>query len=128
MRNNDPRVKTLNPKIGGPLALILVVGVAAIFIYGYMQDSKNRKEYLSNPKSGDIYYTRDELRRYSVMRAIDLNGDEIKVEKGNFTVTDKNQLHDKEWTFSPPVWIKVSELQRMYGDDEIISIIRPKGE
>lgn len=128
MRNNDPRVKTLNPKIGGPIALVLVVGFAAVFTYGYMQDSKNTKEYLASPKSGDIYYTRDDLRRYSVMRAIEILGDEMKVEKGNFTVTDKKQLHDKEWTFSPPVWIKLTELRRMYDADEITSVIRPKGE
>jgi hypothetical protein len=128
MNNNDPRVKTLNPKIGGAIALVLVVGFAALFTYGYMKDSQNDKEYLANPKAGDIYYTRDDLRRYSIMRAIETLGDEMKVEKGNFTVKDKNQLHDKEWTFSPPVWIKMAELRRMYDADEITSIIRPKGD
>jgi len=127
MRKNDPRVKTLNPKIGGPIALILVIGFATLFIYGYVKDLQNNKEYLANPKAGDIYYTRDDLRRYSVMRAIEILGDEMKVEKGNFTVTDKKQLHDKEWTFSPPVWIKMSELRRMYDADEITSIVRPPG-
>jgi hypothetical protein len=126
MNNNDPRVKTLNPKIGGPIALILVLGVTALFIYGYIKDSQNNKEYLATPKAGDIYYTRDDLRRYSVMRAIEILGDEMKVEKGNFTVKDKKQLHDKEWTFSPPVWIKMSELRRMYDVDEIMKIIRPQ--
>lgn len=126
MQNNDPRVKTLNPKIGGPIALILVVGFAAFFIYGYMADSKTTKEYLANPKGGDIYYTKDELRKFSIMRAIEILGDEMKVEKGNFTVRSESELHDIEWTFSPPVWIKISELRRMHDAKEITKIIRPQ--
>jgi hypothetical protein len=126
MNNKDPRVKTLNPKIGGPLALILVVAFAVFFTYGYIADSKNNKEYLANPKSGDIYYTRDDLRRYSIMRLIDIKGDEVLVEKGNFTVYKEKELHNKEWTFSPALWMKKSELDRMYSTDEITSVIRPQ--
>ncbi|MEJ0032993.1 MAG: hypothetical protein WDO15_22730 [Bacteroidota bacterium] len=128
MNNKDPRVKTLNPKIGGPIALILVVGFAVIFIYGWRKGKSEDKEYLTNPKIHDIYYTKDDMKRYSVMELVDIKGDEILIQKGDFTVRDKKQLHDKEWTFSPAVWIKMSELQRMYDADEITSITRPKGE
>ena len=128
MNNKDPRVKTLNPKIGGPIALVLVVGFAALFIYGYIKQKNADKEYLSNPKVHDIYYTKDDLKRYSVIQLVDIKGDEVLVEKGDFTVKDKNQLHDKEWTFSPAVWMKASELQRMYDADEITEVVRPKGE
>jgi len=104
MNSKDPRVRTLNPKIGGPIALVLVIGFAALFIYGYMKQ-KNAE-----------------------MQLVDIKGDEVLVEKGNFTVRNKNELHDKEWTFLPAMWMKASELRRMYDAEEIIGIVRPKGE
>ncbi|MEI9920766.1 MAG: hypothetical protein WDO14_18525 [Bacteroidota bacterium] len=125
MNNKDPRVKTLNPKVGGPIALVAVVGFVGMFIYGYIKQKKIDNDYLTNPKIHDIYYTKDDMKRYSVMQLVDIKGDEVLVEKGDFTVKDKNRLHDKEWTFAPALWMKMSELRRLYESGEITSVVRP---
>jgi hypothetical protein len=125
MNNKDPRVKTLNPKIGGPLAIVLVLGFAGVFIYGYMKQSKDDKEYLANPAGGDIYYTKDKLANYSVMRAVEVKDDNVLIEKCTFTVADKKRLHDREWTFGSPGWVSKESLRKMYDENEITSVLRP---
>jgi hypothetical protein len=114
-------------------AWLVFVSVAALWYFWNNHSQRNKMEFVSNPKIGDVFtikQTKNDGTSYYFLKIIEVNRDSIKAFHNNLDYGDFVARLDKDDYFvkDDTLAFKRNKLQRMLNNDEIFEATRNYGE
>lgn len=107
--------------------IIISIFILGYFGYNYFQSREKNLEFLKNPKKNDVYCTKNSKGYYSTLKLDSISKDTIIFLQNDFeyyTAFELDELNKNENYSNKKISLNKKEVEKMYSQDNIISITR----
>lgn len=106
----------------------ILLGMGILLLFYFANESvKKDKQYLKNPKIGDVYHQRLAFKNYTVVKVVRISTDSVFVTQNTMSVNKFSKINtiDKDENYlSVSNGIAKKELIKMYKNGTIINVVR----
>ncbi|HEY1196170.1 zinc-ribbon domain-containing protein [Flavobacterium sp.] len=124
------KLSSINKKIKSPFWMfsgLMIIGFIMLMVYyNSIQTSNNSKNFIQNPKIGDVYLIDDSNGFYSTLKLNKISKDSLTLLVNNMAIDDKTETDkiDLEKNYVQKQVIAKKDLQKLFKENKIYEVVR----